>query len=299
MKRKTRLDHEERIAEALRFIVEHLDEDISLPELADRLCYSRFYFHRLFQGLLGETVGEVIRRLRLERAANCLRTSKTPITVIAFEAGYATHEAFIRAFRSVFACTPSYMRRKSSYNGLLPTPNGVHYGVMSPIRFIETQGEIGMEVEIRTLESRKIVCMPHTGPYYMIGATFDALAGWLKENQVEVGLTAALYYDDPDVTPVEQLRSDAGAFVPDDFTTNDTRVQVKEITGGLYAVTTHIGHYDGLNSAWGRFVGEWLPSSGYTFPDTPCFEVYLDDCSVTPPAEVRTELCIALKVAAD
>ncbi len=295
MRQRTRLDHEDRMTEAVRAILERLDEDISLPELADSVCLSRFHFHRLFRGLLGETVGEMIRRLRLERAVNRLRTTNAPITEIAFEAGYATHEAFIRAFRSAFACTPSYMRRKSSYNGLLPASNGVHYGAESPIRFIETQGDIGMEVEIRTLEPQKIVCMPHTGPYYMIGATFGALAGWLKENRVEMAQTVALYYDDPDVTAVERLRSDAGAFVPADFATNDTRVQIKEITGGLHAVATHIGHYDGLNSAWGKFVGEWLPSSGYTFPDSPCFEVYLDDCSVTPPSEVRTELCIPLK----
>ena len=207
----------------------------------------------------------------------------------------AFHTGLLKAFRAAFACTPSAMRRTLQYNGQLPTPNGVHFGVSSPIRFIETQGEITMNVETRTLETRKIVCMSHTGPYYMIGATFGALAGWLQENSIPMGQTAALYYDDPDVTPVDQLRSDAGAFVPNDFVTEDPRVQVKDIAGGLHAVATHIGHYDGLNRAWAELVGQWLPSSGYTFPDTPCFEVYLDDCSVTPPAEVRTELCIPLQ----
>src|SRR6266705_541701 len=90
MRRQTRLDHEERMEAAIRYIVEHLDEPVDLRDLAEHVCLSRFYFHRLFQALIGETVGELVRRLRLQRAATRLRTSDTPITELAFEAGYAT-----------------------------------------------------------------------------------------------------------------------------------------------------------------------------------------------------------------
>src|SRR5580698_8818879 len=105
MRRRTRLDHELRIEESVRYIVEHLDETIDLRDLADHACLSRFHFHRVFQALLGETVGEMVRRLRLERAGRRLAATKIPITELAFEAGYSTHEAFIRAFRAAFACT--------------------------------------------------------------------------------------------------------------------------------------------------------------------------------------------------
>jgi AraC-like DNA-binding protein len=55
MRRQTRLDHEERIEAAIRYIVEHLDEPIDLRDLADHVCLSRFYFHRLFQALVGDS----------------------------------------------------------------------------------------------------------------------------------------------------------------------------------------------------------------------------------------------------
>jgi AraC family transcriptional regulator len=231
MRRQTRLDHEERMEAAIRYIVEHLDEPIDLRDLADHVCLSRFYFHRLFQALVGETVGELVRRLRLERAATRLRTSDTPITELAFEAGYATHEAFIRAFRAAFGCTPSAMRRRLTYEGQLPTPNGVHY----------------------------------------------------------------LYYDDPEATPAAELRSDAGVIVPQEFVTDDPRVHVVDIAGGMYAVGTHVGPYDGLPNAWGEMVGQWLPSSGYTFGDSPGFERYLDNCPEVPAAELRTEICVPIQ----
>jgi AraC family transcriptional regulator len=295
MRRQTRLEHEERIEAAVRYLMEHLDEPIDLRELADHVCLSRFHFHRVFQALARETVGEMVRRLRLERAAARLRAGETPITELAFEAGYATHEAFIRAFRVAFGCTPSTMRRRLTYDGQLPTPNGVHYGVRPEIRFVAPKGEITMQVEIRELEPRKALCMAHRGPYFMIGQTCMKLFEWLKEAGVTAGHGVCLYYDDPEATPAAELRSDAGAFVPNDFVTDDPRVHLVEVAGGKYAVGTHVGPYDGLPNAWRDLVGKWLPASGYAFGDAPGFELYLDDCAEVPPSQVRTEVCVPIK----
>jgi len=62
--------------------------------------------HRIFRGVVGETVAEHIRRLRLERAAQRLKSGERPVTEIAFEAGYEAHEAFTRAFRARFGASP-------------------------------------------------------------------------------------------------------------------------------------------------------------------------------------------------
>jgi len=296
MRRRTRLDHEERIEDAIRYIVENLDETIDLRDLADGVCLSRFHFHRVFQALAGETVGEVARRLRLERAASRLRTTETPITELAFEAGYATHEAFIRAFRAAFGCTPSALRRRLKYDGQLPTPNGVHYGEPLRIRFVALKGEITMQVEIREMGPRKAVCFAHRGPYFMIGQTFGKLGAWLAETGLTPGLGIGIYYDDPEATPADELRSDAGTIVPDDFVTDDPRVHIVDVAGGTYAVGLHAGPYDGLPNAWGEMVGKWLPASGYSFGASPGFELYLNDCTKVPPDELRTEICVPVRV---
>jgi AraC family transcriptional regulator len=306
MKPRTRLEHEQRIEEAVRYIVANLDADRDLGELADRVCLSRFHFHRVFQTLTGETVGGMARRLRLERAAWHLRTTRTPITTLAFEAGYATHEAFIRAFRAAFGHTPSALRQRfrsddpacTPYDGRLPTPNGVHYScppVGCSIRFIRPEGETAMQVEIREMPPRKAVCVSHRGPYFMIGSAFGQLGAWMKENDIPPGPTVGIYYDDADATPAEELRSDAGAFVAEDFTTSDPRVHVVDIPGGTYAVATHRGPYDGLPNAWAELMGKWLPASGYSYGDAPGIEIYADDCTQIPPEQVRTEICIPVK----
>lgn len=306
MRTQTRLEHEQRIEDAIYYIASNLDTEIDLGELADRVCLSRFHFHRVFQALTGETVGGMVRRLRLERAAVRLRTGQTPITTLAFEAGYATHEAFIRAFRSAFGFTPSGLRRRfrgddpgcMPYDGKLPTPNGVHYACPAAhcqIRFIEPKGETAMQVEIREMEPRKAACISHKGPYFMIGSAFGQLGAWMKEAGVPEGPTVGIYYDDPEVTPAEELRADAGVFVTNDFTTNDPRVHIVDIPGGTYAVGTHRGPYDGLPNAWAEMSGKWLPASGYSLGDSPGIEVYVDDCSKVPVEEVRTEICIPVE----
>jgi AraC family transcriptional regulator len=60
-------------------------------------------------------------------------------------------------------------------------------------------------------------------------------------------------------------------------------------------VATHIGPYSELPSAWGRFFGEWLPSSGRSHASAPTFEVYGHMCGDVSPAELRTDLYLKLE----
>ena len=62
-----------------------LGEPIGLDDLARAAGMSRFHFHRVFQGLVGETLAEFVKRLRLERApvlmAHAPRASLTTIAL--------------------------------------------------------------------------------------------------------------------------------------------------------------------------------------------------------------------------
>jgi AraC family transcriptional regulator len=293
MRQNTRRDHETRIADAIRFIVEHLGESIDLGALADRAYMSRFHFHRVFQGLLGETAADLVRRLRLERAAVQLRATQTPITDLAFESGYATHEAFIKSFRTAFGCTPSEMRKHVRYEGSLPTPNGLHIKSPQVYRFVPLQGEPKVNIEVHEFPTRKAVCMAHSGPYYMIGQTFDKLGAWMQANPNPYGQGIGLYYDDPSSTPPDQLRSDAGMFVPDNFSTEDSAVHIVDVEGGAYAVTEYRGSYDGLSGVWNEFSRAELPE-GYTHRNGPPFEVYITMGNQPGGADAVTELYLPI-----
>jgi len=150
-----------------------------------------------------------------------------------------------------------------------------------------------MQVEIREQEPRKAVCMSHHGPYYKIGSTCMALGGWLKENSVTgTGPFVCLYYDNPQTTPEDQLRSDAGIIVANGFNTDDPRVHISQVPGGLYAVALHIGPYDKIPAAWAELMATWLPASGYQAAEGLGVELYISDAADVGPEQAQTELCV-------
>lgn len=79
--------------------------------MARAACFSRRQFHRLMLQVLGETPGTHQRRLRLDRAAWLLLTSRATVLDVALETGFENHETFTRAFRARFGITPSVFRK--------------------------------------------------------------------------------------------------------------------------------------------------------------------------------------------
>ena len=103
MKPCTEQDYRERMYVVLMHIQRHLDRALSLNDLAGLAHFSPFHFHRIFKGMVGESVKQYVKRLRLERGAVQLKLTGRPVLQIAHEAGYETHEAFTRAFKMRFA----------------------------------------------------------------------------------------------------------------------------------------------------------------------------------------------------
>jgi AraC family transcriptional regulator len=79
-------DYQQRVGRAIQHLEQHLEGDLSLPELAGVASFSPFHFHRVFRALTGEGVAEHVRWLRLERAAARLRnTSRSVLEITAPE----------------------------------------------------------------------------------------------------------------------------------------------------------------------------------------------------------------------
>src|SRR5437879_9026523 len=95
----------------LEHIDRELDQRLDLDALARVANFSPFHFHRLFTAWFGETLGEYVRRRRLEVAAQRLIAQpRLPILQVALSVGFASTEAFARAFKTRFAATPTAWR---------------------------------------------------------------------------------------------------------------------------------------------------------------------------------------------
>jgi AraC family transcriptional regulator len=276
-----RRDHAARIERAIAYIDAHLDRDPRLDDLAAASCLSPCHFHRIYRAATGETPNDTLRRRRLHRAAHELVTGRDPVARIAKRAGYGGLAAFGRAFAAAFGISPAAYRKRGHL--VDPAPATKEEPVM-------------YQVEIRDLAPVRLAGLRHTGPYMEIGGTFERLA----VRAAALGLMAqpvvhsfGVYYDDPGSVAPQDLRADACISVGPDFA-GEGDLRVLDLAGGRHAVLRFQGPYAELEKPYNWLFGEWLPASGETAADRPCFEWYVNDCRTLPPSEWLTEICLPL-----
>ena len=298
MKPQTEQDYHQRILRVLVHIQQHLDDAISLEGLARVAHFSPYHFHRIFRGMVGESLQGHVRRLRLERAAFRLAVTDQAVTRIAFDAGYEAHEAFTRAFRSMFGESPSGFRETRRAVPYPASPSGVHYDPDGRVERFElsNEGDQPVEVKVKTIEPMRVAFVRHVGPYHEVGATWDKLCAWAGPRGLFGPHTVMLgvCHDDPEVTPADKIRYDACLSV-NASVQGEGEVGIQEIEGGEYAVATHHGPYEKLSESWGQLCGQWLPSSGYEPRSAPGFELYRNSPHNTAPEDLVTDLHLPLQ----
>jgi len=269
--------YERAVTAAVEHVFDHLDAPLDGAAVARAAGMSRFHFHRVFKGMLGESALELHRRLRFERAAVQLLAEAPPITEVALDAGYEAHEAFTRAFRDRFGVPPSAFARTPDLPDPpieLPTATGLHFRSDRRIPTFTTS-EIAMNIVIENRQPLRVGYLTHVGPYHLIGGAFHRLHAIAGEHRLHgpETVTLAISYDDPESTPPEELRSEACISLGADTPLPDD-LEERVIEGGTYARARYEGAYPGLGDAWQRFAGQWLPTSGHTVEGGPCFEIY-------------------------
>lgn len=96
----------ERVGRAQVILKERLQEPPSLDELSKLVNCSPFYLSRLFTQEAGVTMQQYLRRIRMERAAELLRSGKCNVTEAALEVGYNSLSHFSSTFHEIFGCCP-------------------------------------------------------------------------------------------------------------------------------------------------------------------------------------------------
>lgn len=129
-KKSTVTAHREKMSELHGYIQGNLDDDLSLDALAERVGMSRFHLHRIYKEVMGRTLGEAVRVMRLDRARADLIEGRLSLKEIATKAGYTTIGAFGRAFREEWGMPPiSWIARHSDMGGGVPELSNVTWRV--------------------------------------------------------------------------------------------------------------------------------------------------------------------------
>ncbi|MGW8393425.1 AraC family transcriptional regulator [Pseudoduganella sp. HUAS MS19] len=306
-----RSEYERRMNRVLDHIDRNLDAQLDLPGLADIANFSRYHFHRLFAAWMGETLGDYVRRRRLEAAAHKLAAGGTVLEV-ALSTGFGSGEAFARAFKARFGSTPTEWRENTPARTAAFLA-GVNAQNSNPDQANSKHGQAGagatgehggsnnhhgaqkMEVNVIDLPPARIAYRRYIGPYGPAVGQFwgQAVMPWILGHGLEGATCYGIGHDDPSVTPADKCRYDACVEIPEGFEP-DGQFSVASLPGGRYAVTRYTGSPRDIGPVWNRLMKEWLPSSGLQCDERPCFERY-ENLATQDDGSFTCEICIPVK----
>ncbi len=255
------------VSRALWFVESHFGRELTLEEIADACCVSRFHMSRSFALTMGCPIMRYVRGRRLTEAARALVDGAPDILSVALDVGYGSHEAFSRAFREQFGVTPESVRAQ---------------GNLTNIRGMEAmkmQEKLLERVEAR-LEKGKVLLIAGMGERYNCESSVGIPAQWQKfipylgSVPGKVGAKAygvkCNFDDDENFDYTCGVEVSNFSRVPADWTR--VRIPTQE-----YAVFTHRDHISTIRSTWSTIWNKWLPESGRQVADAPHFELYGED----------------------
>jgi AraC-like DNA-binding protein len=111
---------QERVEQVIMLLQLSLAEPPSLEELGKKIGCSHFYLSRIFSNHTGHTITQYLRQLRMEKAAELLKSREYNVTEVALEVGYSSLSHFSAAFQETFGCCPGLYPLATATQKLIP-----------------------------------------------------------------------------------------------------------------------------------------------------------------------------------
>jgi LacI family transcriptional regulator len=105
------------VARTVRFLWDHLDRDLSVDQVAREMRTSRYRLERLFRQHFRRGINTELRRARLERFRELLRTTDLTIAELAPRVGFNSDKFLHRTFRNLYGLTPRQYRLQARQRG--------------------------------------------------------------------------------------------------------------------------------------------------------------------------------------
>lgn len=278
--------HVKRVLKVLIHIEKHIDEEMTIESLSRLGCYSPFHFHRIFQAIVGETVHQYVKRLRIEKAAGRLRYTDIPVTEIAMDTSYDTPSAFTKAFKQFMGESPK------NYRALYTAVNIV-------TKKIKELPMIQPDKIEKNIPDINVLFIRRYGNYTKSPwSAWEAMVEFMHENNIDRSAQRyfGIAHDDPKITSEDKLRFDA-CILAQSGIKEQGEVGHQVIKGGKYAIFIHYGSYDGLDTVFYNIFLKWLANGNESYDDTRFVfcEYFKIEYVKTDPDKLVTQLFIPLK----
>ncbi|MEN1760389.1 AraC family transcriptional regulator [Anoxynatronum sibiricum] len=271
------------INRAIDYILNHINENISVDEIASHCNFSRYYFSRMFKAETGESVYEFIKRVKMEQSAFRLKVEKRrSITDISCDYGYSSSN-YSSAFKQHHHLSPMEFRRSITQISLTnPLFNKAAVG-------LESFEKCTQKISIEVLEDYPVIYERHKGSYGNLSVHWGAFQEKHKEHITELTLFLERTYDDPSITDIDECLYDICMTAPEGCQLKNTYV----IKGGKFAIYHFKGFVKQIYTAYQSLFNVWLPQSSCEIDHRYGFEIYrkIDNGSMY----MEIDLCIPIK----
>ncbi|KON86003.1 AraC family transcriptional regulator [Sporosarcina globispora] len=258
------MDLLQNVNQAMKYIEEHLTNEIDFKEAA-RISYcSEYHFKRMFSFLAGVTLSEYVRRRRLTLAAFDLKDKNAKIIDIAMKYGYSSPDSFTRAFQLLHGITPSEARS-----------NGHALKAYPPLTFhLSIKGGTEMNYRIVEKEAFRIVGIKKRVPIIFNGVNPEIAAMWKSLDEKMILKLKSLSNTEPSGLISASANFSEGRMEEkgelDHYIGAATTMECPggmvslEVAACSWAVFEAVGPFpETLQNVWGRIYSEWFPSSSY------------------------------------
>ncbi len=243
----------EMVNQAIDYILKHLDQDISIEDVADHCHFSKYYFSRVFKAETGESIYAFIKRIRMEQSAIRLKLEKEKaITDIGLDYGYSPSN-YSSVFKLHHQISPAEFR-KSINSTYVTNP----FDVEKLARF-QSFEEYDKKMRIQELEEMRVLYERHIGNYTDLWKNWCDFTEKYKAYFKEDTLLIERFYDDPLVSSVNQCLYDLCMTVDQECELD----HVTTIARGRFVIYTFEGLVEEIFTALQGVFSVWLPGSGF------------------------------------
>lgn len=274
------------INNAINYIFEHLDEEITVEDVAEHCAYSRYHLTRMFKEYTDEALYQFIRRIRLERSAWRLKVEKQKsITEIGGEYGYSSSN-FATAFKKHLDISPADFRKKSE---LMVEESSFSYGIT--LDELEAAEKL---ITIEQLERFTVIYERKRGNYHNLPEEWCAFIDKYEYLATEDTVYVECTIDDPSITDEDNCMFELCQTISPEHPAlkEKTSLLIHDFEGGKYAVYHFKGYPQLLFMVYQEIFCRWLTRTGNQLDERPILDIYRN---VREDGYMEIDLCFPLK----
>ena len=105
--------HHQPILDAISYMANYYNEDLTLESVSKKFCFSPWYFSRIFKQATGMSYIEYLNKIRINEAQKLLTKTNKRITEIAGQTGFNSLTNFGRVFKQISGCSPRQYKNRN------------------------------------------------------------------------------------------------------------------------------------------------------------------------------------------